>query len=159
MDDYTTPAAAGKSESGAAEANHFEINGNPEPLPPLDAGEAVRLLEWLRPGGPWHLSLSDPMKARGGDGAFKTEEVRGADQARDLIGGRGRMMNVYYGVNPWRAGLRKKASKADVTRVAFVQADLDPKDSEAPDDAKAMYREALDEFAARFGLKPSAEID
>src|SRR4051812_31144103 len=115
---------------------------------PHGADEAVAFLLKLGPP-PWVLCRLDPDK---GDAAFVTEPVRDADEARAWVTRWDGRQNLYFAVNTWKAGLAKKASKGDVVWLLFEQADLDPRDDEAPEQAKARYRAALDDLAQRYGL-------
>ena len=51
--------------------------------------------------------------------------------------------NIYYSVNPTRGEMSSKAAKKDIARIEYLLADLDPKEGEAPEAAKARYLAAL----------------
>src|SRR4051794_31490780 len=89
----------------------------------------------------------------------KTRSLIDPDGIKPLIARWNGTRNLYYAVNVWHPGLTKKASKGDVVWAEFVQADLDPREGETPDQAKARYRAALDAFVKGFGLRPTIEVD
>jgi hypothetical protein len=60
---------------------------------------------------------------------------------------------LHYEVNPSRAN--KKSSKADITEVQYLQADLDPRPDETPAQGKRRFRKKL----AEFGLQPTFLVD
>ena len=54
-----------------------------------------------------------------------------------------RRSNLHFTVNPLRGIITKKPKKTDIAAVAFVHGDLDPRDDEEPEAAKARYLAAL----------------
>lgn len=51
--------------------------------------------------------------------------------------------NVYFTVNPVRGTIAKKPKKTDIAAIEFVHGDLDPRDDETPEAAKARYLAAI----------------
>lgn len=95
--------------------------------PIMDPDAAVSFLRWLRPEGPWVLAFKHPER----DGLpAKTFTPGKTAQLADWLMDEASGLNVYYHLNPVRAGLRKKAAKSDVTAVRFLHVDLDPRASE-----------------------------
>ena len=111
--------------------------------------EAIHFLEQLRPGGPWVLTAIVP------DGDTETITVRDAVAVRKFVAAHNGKRNLYYSVNPTRTALSKKAAKTDIAAIEYALADLDPKEGESPEVAKARYLDALKAFE----LEPSAIID
>src|SRR5262249_50698460 len=64
--------------------------------------------------------------------------------------------NIYYSTNPVRGAVSKKTSKKDIAAIEYLLADLDPRDNEKPEDAKARY---LDQLNGTFEPKPTAIVD
>ena len=63
--------------------------------------------------------------------------------------------NLYYSVNPTRKAMTSKAAKTDIAAIEYLLADLDPKQDETSEAAKARYLAALDELKPA----PTAIID
>jgi hypothetical protein len=102
---------------------------------------AVDFLERLRPGGPWVLTAIQP------DGPTETITARDANAVCDFVLAHNGMRNLYYSVNPTRRAMTSKAAKTDIAAVEYLLADLDPRENESPNDAKARYLEALETHA------------
>jgi hypothetical protein len=66
------------------------------------------------------------------DGSTVAETFNGADpgKAAKWIESQNRAHNVYFTVNPTAAGQRKKPLKSDITAIAAVWADIDPRDDQ-----------------------------
>src|SRR5262249_18465143 len=47
--------------------------------------------------------------------------------------------NIYYSVNPTKTVMTKKPAKTDIAAVEYLHTDLDPRDGESTDTAKARY--------------------
>jgi hypothetical protein len=114
-----------------------------------DHEASINFLEQLRPGGPWILSAIQP------DGPIETITARNGNAVRDFVCAHDGKRNLYFSVNPARKVMNKKAAKADIAAIEYLLADLDPKDDERPEDAKARYLAALESFEP----KPTAIID
>jgi hypothetical protein len=102
----------------------------------------VQFLKKFRPGGPWVLTAIDPAKKQ----PIETKTVRTAKEAELFILSRNGRQNLYFSVNPTKRPMNKKAAKEDIKRAAYVHADLDPRDGETPEAAKARYLAALEEY-------------
>ena len=113
----------------------------------LDLATAERFLHWLQP--PWCLAAIVP------DDAITTRTFSTIDRALEFIRWHniGCRSNVYYTVNPVRWEMNKKPCKTDIATIKFVHSDLDPRDDEEPEAAKARYLTAL------HGIPTSAVID
>ncbi|HEY5131756.1 MAG TPA: phage/plasmid primase, P4 family [Bradyrhizobium sp.] len=99
---------------------------------------AVDFLEWLRPGGPWVLTAIIP------DGKTVTITARNADEVRRFVRANDGKKNIYYSVNPTRTAMTRKASKVDIAAIEYLLSDLDPRDGETTEAAKARYLAALE---------------
>jgi hypothetical protein len=112
---------------------------------------AVEFLEKLRPGGPWLLVAIEP------DGATTTGKTCfTAAEVDEFVAGNDGVRNVYYSVNPTRQPMNKKAAKTDVARIEYILADLDAKDDETTEEAKARY---LNQLNGAFAPRPTAVVD
>jgi putative DNA primase/helicase len=98
---------------------------------------APQFLQKLRPGGPWVLTAIIP------DGRTTTITAKTEDEVRAFVCEHDGARNIYFSVNPTRQEMRKKPAKGDVAAVEYVLADLDPRDGEAPNVAKARYLDAI----------------
>jgi predicted P-loop ATPase len=110
---------------------------------------AVEFLEKLRPSGPWVLTAIKP------DGPIETITANGADDVRGFVERNNGVRNLYFSVNPTRTTMFSKAAKVDISAIAFVLSDLDPRADETPEAAKARYFTALESFTPA----PTAIID
>lgn len=118
--------------------------------PPLPS-EAVRLLDLLRPGGPWQLSAFLPEEGQG-QGVL-AQSAADVDRFIAIHNG---TRNIYYSINPVRDGFcGVKAAKRDIAAIEFAHADLDPRDDETPEQAKARYLAAIEHD----GKQPVAIVD
>jgi hypothetical protein len=113
------------------------------------ADTAVNFLTRLRPEGPWVLTAIVP------DGTTETITARDERAVHDFIQERDGRRNVYYSANPTTRALNSKASKRDIAAAEYLFADLDPRDDESPEAAKARYLERL----ATFEPRPTFIID
>jgi hypothetical protein len=115
-----------------------------DPSPEKAVGErpsdAVAFLQKLRPDGPWVLIAIEPDS---GDITAITAMTEAEVDA--FIHNHNGRRNIYYSVNPTRAPLNRKARKTDIAAIEFLIADLDPKENESPDEAKARYRAKLED--------------
>jgi hypothetical protein len=107
--------------------------------------EAARFLQRLRPGGPWVLTAIDPDKP----GGIRTITAEKAEEVRRFVEQYDGERNLYFSTNPTRTPMTSKASKADIAAVEFILSDLDPADDETPEEAKARYQKAIEEYPAR----------
>jgi hypothetical protein len=161
----------------AAQKYLNSISGKPTPEPPLKSGEptaanklngggtprdpdrapeqseSVTFLEKLRPGGPWVLTAIVP------DGAPITTTAHTASQVEAFVHEYNGKRNLYYSVNPTRTAMNKKAAKTDIAAIEFIPIDLDPRDDETPEQAKARYLKAIEQFTEETGIKFIFGID
>jgi hypothetical protein len=121
---------------------------NLDEAPPIQPGpaacnETVDFLEQLRPGGPWVLSAIVP------DGTIETIAALSPSAVRAFVERYNGKRNLYFGVNPTREVLARKAAKTEIAKIEYVLADLDPAEGESSVDAKARYRAHLETFEPR----------
>jgi predicted P-loop ATPase len=128
-------------------ASDVPIVNGAKPHPFDDA--AVEFLAKLRPGGPWVLSAIEP------DGPIETITAKTDGDVRAFVAKYNGKRNLFYSVNPTRTTLTKKAAKTDIAAIEYLPGDLDPKDGETAEAAKARYLAALDTLKPT----PSAVID
>jgi predicted P-loop ATPase len=110
---------------------------------------AVQFLEKLRPRGPWILTAIKP------DGPIETLTANNANDIRVFVERNNGVRNLYFSVNPTRHMMSSKAAKVDISAIEFVLSDLDPRADETPEEAKARYLAALEDFTPA----PTAIID
>jgi Family of unknown function (DUF5906) len=111
--------------------------------------EAVDFLKQLRPNGPWVLTAISP------DGPTTTTTALDETTARAFVRDNNGTRNLYYSVNPTRTPMTSKAAKVDIAVVEYLFADLDPRESESPEAAKARYLQALEAHEP----EPTAIVD
>ena len=141
LDKRKGPGAGGaggpsKDDNAKHHSNSKKDNGSKG-----DHREATDFLEWLRPGGPWVLTAIDPTS-----GKIETITARTADEVRKYIRANEGKKNLYYSVNPTRTAITRKAAKTDIAAIEYLFVDLDPRDGESPEDAKARYLKGLETF-------------
>lgn len=100
----------------------------------------VAFLQRLRPGGPWVLTGIKP------DGPIETITAEKDAAVRAFVAKWDGKRGLYYSVNPTLTVMASKARKADILAVEYMLADLDPRDDETPEEAKARYLAALEAF-------------
>jgi P4 family phage/plasmid primase-like protien len=110
---------------------------------------AVELLQHIRPGGPWTLTAIIP------DGSTETVTTKDTKDVKSFIDKYNGTRNLYYTINPLRRAMNTKPAKSDIAAVEYLQADLDPRDNETPEDAKARYLTAV----TALGLEPFTNVD
>ncbi len=95
----------------------------------------------LRPSRRWVLTAIAP-----DEGSPKTITIsaQNEDKVNTFIGAYGGKRNLYYSVNPTRTQKKDKASKEDIAAIEYMLADLDPRDDETTEAAKARYLTALE---------------
>ncbi|SED42479.1 AAA domain-containing protein [Rhizobiales bacterium GAS191] len=133
-DDNTTPTLGGKQ---GPEVNKAYVNV-----------EAVEFLLKLRPP-PWILVAITP------DGPATAAAVRNIAEADIWLNVHKGQRNLYYQLNPAKI-MNKKPGKDDIIAVEYQHADLDPRDNESPEEAKARY---LEQINAGVVPKPTFLID
>jgi Mesyanzhinovviridae DNA primase len=100
---------------------------------------ALEFLQQLRPA-PWVLTAILP------DGDTATFTCKTKRETEKVIRAYNGVRNIYYSVNPTRTAMTKKAAKKDIAAAEFIHADLDPRDDETSDEAKARYLKLLTDF-------------
>ena len=140
LDKRKGPGAGGaedpsKDDSAERPSNSKKDNGSKVLS---DYCEATDFLEKLRPGGPWVLTAIDPTS-----GKIETITAHNKTEARDFIRLHDGKRNLYYSVNPTRTAMTRKAAKTDIAAIEYLFVDLDPRDDESPEDAKARYLAAI----------------
>jgi P4 family phage/plasmid primase-like protien len=114
------------------------------------SAEAISFLKWLRADGPWLLTAIIP------DGKTETETFAQVDDLAEFIARHDGKRNLYYSPNPVAKAMSKKTKKDDIAAAEVIHADLDPKGTETPEQAKERILKAI----GTSGLpKPSAAID
>jgi len=90
-------------------------------VPKTNAEDAVRFLEWKRPGGPWPITALEP-DGRG----TPTTWLKNSDAVRAYVAEHSGRANLHYTVAEVRPGVERKPKKTDVFETNFLHADLDP---------------------------------
>lgn len=85
----------------------------------------TEFLEWYRPGGPWLLTAINPA---GGcpttSESYDSSSIEQLQQWVEYQNGRG--WNIYFGVNPTRRKMQKKAGRSDIASLDWLHVDVDP---------------------------------
>jgi putative DNA primase/helicase len=115
------------------------------------AGDPVDFLRRLRPRGPWALTAIIP----DGQTTTQTFDPDSESALRAFVRQHNGTRNLYYSVNRTRKAMSKKAAKVDISAIEYLLADLDPKEDESAEAAKARYLAALETHEP----KPTAIID
>lgn len=87
----------------------------------------LQFLHTLRPDGPWDITAIAP------DGVgivTRTFGPSSVEKLQEFIKEHNGRRNLYYGVNPSRYPLRKKASKDDIYEVQYLHVDIDARHGE-----------------------------
>lgn len=115
-------------------------------------------LQALRPGGPWVLTAINPA---GSNMGIETSTAHTLDDVRGFLDRHEGRWNLYYSVNPTKLPMSSKAKKADIARVEYVHADLDPRPDESPEQAKDRYLRRLANLRLTGGRKliPTMIVD
>jgi hypothetical protein len=145
MHDTTLPPTSGEDSATKIHSAHQRRKRSLNGAAPFN--EAIDFLERLRPGGPWQLTAIDPDDEK----KITTTTIRSVEQARAFVEKYNGKRNIYYALNPVRIE-NCKASKTDVSAIEYVHNDLDPKDDETTEAAKARYLEALKLFQPAVGF-------
>jgi len=117
--------------------------------PQPDTPQALRFLDWARPGGPWVLTAIPPEGGR-----TETQTFTSLDAAGKWMDGHQGKRNLYWMVNPTRGAVDKKAKKEDVAELAFLHVDVDPRKGE---DLASEQKRAL-KVLEDFSPSPSAIV-
>jgi AAA domain len=111
--------------------------------------EAIAFLTQLRPSS-WLLVAIKP------DGPIKANTAQSTNDIDTFLHAHNGTSNLYYSVNPTKTAMNKKPAKTDIAAVEYLLADLDPRDDEKSEDAKARY---LDQLNGSFEPKPTVVVD
>ena len=91
----------------------------------------------------WPLASLDPNVA---NAAPYTRHFDDVDAAADwAVGQNGRGLNIYFHVNPTRAGIDKKANKSDIAAATYLHVDIDPRAGEHIVEERERIRHSLGE--------------
>jgi hypothetical protein len=112
--------------------------------------ESIEFLQKLRPNGPWLLIGLFEGKPPVAITAHTGAEVDAFVQQHNGT------YNLYYSVNPTKGPMNKKPAKTDIASVEYLLGDLDPLDTESPEDGKARYLKQLNNG---FEPPPTATVD
>src|SRR5262245_45670449 len=130
-------------EMAAGAGGHGGQEGDPKKNIPSYPSSATNVhcdafLSWLRPGGPWILTAIVP------DGTTVTETFTILEDVDAFVERHNGTRNIYYTHNPTKTAMSTKPSKDDIAAAEFAQADLDPRDDETPEEAKARILKAIE---------------
>lgn len=90
--------------------------------PKTNADDAVRFLEWKRPGGPWPITIADPDWGQG----TPTVWAETADEVRALVAEHSGLNGLFYTTALQRKGVEKKPRREDLEETRHFHVDLDP---------------------------------
>src|SRR3974390_2538882 len=99
--------------------------------------EAIKFLQLLRPDGPWLLIAIDPL-AKGRIRARTCSTPKQCEQFikeydEQIREYKEQHWGLYYGINPTKEAINRKASKADIADVEYLHGDIDPLKDETPE--------------------------
>ena len=83
------------------------------------------------------------------DGPIETITALSPSDVRAFVARYDGKRNIYFGVNPTREVLNRKAAKTDIAAIEYVLADCDPNPGETSAEAKARYCAQLETFEPR----------
>lgn len=120
-------------------------------MPTYDTKTAVQFLQKWSPTAPWALTSIVP------DGVTDTASFLPKDwqKCANWIEERQNKKNIYFHVNPAKKMLYSKASKEDISRLAWLHIDIDPR---AGEDIEEERTRAL-KLLKKFDKKPTVIID
>jgi AAA domain len=121
----------------------------------LNYSETTEFLTKLR-SPPWLLIAIAPDKDAKDKIAIAALSVYTVEATVGFIRSWDGKRNLYYGVNPANGSMNKKPEKKDITAIEYALGDLDPRDDESAEDAKARY---LGQLNGAFQPKPTAIVD
>ena len=115
-------------------------------------------LQELRSNGPWVLTAILPDKPPSNSGIHPTITItaKTIGEAQQFVAEHNGKRNLYYSTNPTRHETRTKAAKTNIASIEYCLADLDPRDNESPDKAKARY---LGQLNGNFKPPPTVIVD
>lgn len=92
------------------------------------ANSPIDFLQAFHPDGPWCLTVLDPeQKAGAVTATFSPQRVEQAAAFIDAWNGK---RNLYFSVNMLREAMSKKAKATDITALAYLHVDIDPRTGE-----------------------------
>jgi hypothetical protein len=115
----------------------------------VSESEAANFLQSIRPGEPWVLVAITP------DGPTETITAHSPAEVDAFVSANNGKRNIYYSVNPTKTAMTKKPAKTDIAAVEYLHTDLDPRDGETTDAAKARYQKRI----AACEQTPAAIVD
>jgi hypothetical protein len=119
-----------------------------------DVEAAVRFLKWLRPDGPWPITVADADWKTG----TPTTWLTSADEVRAFTARHSGHKGLFYTVATQRAGVVEKPKKGDLVETAHLHCDLDPPKEIAPADIDAWVDTKLDEVRTQSHSPPPSAI-
>ena len=118
--------------------------------------ECIAFLEqYVRPFPKGTFVQICTMKPDRGSIFVKSAPADDIEQLRSFVGDHQSDRNIYFGINPLKRGLDKKASKDDISHVCYFQADIDPASSASLHAERERIRAAID----RAHPEPTVVID
>lgn len=131
--------------------------GMPQPerhwQPCVCPDEALQFIHQHTAG--WLGNVSIMAVASDGSAKTKTVPVDRIDELGPFIESRNGTCNLYFGVNPLAASQDKKAAKDGIAALAYLHADLDPRDGFDLSAERERLKKLIDEFP----IKPNLVID
>lgn len=130
---------------------HHIPGGQKQPC--VNADEALQFLGQYAGGWPGYVSVM----ALTSNGSAETQTVA-SDQIetlRSFIESRNAQRNLHFSVNPRATNQNKKAAKSEIAALAFLHADLDPRDGCDLNAERYRIKKQIDEF----WIRPNLIID
>lgn len=112
-------------------------------------------LNKFRPGGPWLLVAMHPDKKGTPPGVTFTDAAKAEAWALE----KNKTHNIYFGINPTREPINKKAEKTDIARLEWLWVDVDPRAGEDFEQERQRIRSLLNGGMPKDIPAPSLVID
>lgn len=122
--------------------------------PKTNVEDAVRFLEWKRPGGPWALIAPTADWDRG----TPLTLIREPDKLRAFIASKSGRFGVFYPVAEVLEGLEQQPEKRHLTETRLLHVDLDPPPGLAPAGFDEWARGKVEEVRAQTHSPPPSCI-
>lgn len=122
--------------------------------PNTNVEDAVRFLEWKRPGGPWALITPTADWDRG----TPLTLIREPDKLRAFVGAKSGHFGVFYPVAEVLEGQEQQPERKHLTETQLLHVDLDPPPEVAPPDFDAWALGKVDEVRAQTHSPPPSCI-
>ena len=119
-----------------------------------DYDASLVFLRYLYPAGPWVLTAIEIERKGISTRTFRPGDE---DQLRKWLDEKGQDHNIYYSVNRPRKDLNKKAERADIEDMCYLQVDIDPRAGEDIDAERARAQKLLKDPPAGIP-KPTAIV-